>query len=117
VKTVVVPLERWPIAREKWRLAVDDRNLTVITPEVKAPWVIPLASVAGVCDLSQQTDPDDGLILVRGAQVVEMHQAELLGVQSVGRLAPTAAVAGASARPELRVQVQASRGSDASTQR
>jgi hypothetical protein len=69
----VIPLERWPLAREKWRLEVDDHNLTVITPHVKEPWTIPVTSIAGVCDLLRQTGSDDELTLVRPAKVLEME--------------------------------------------
>jgi hypothetical protein len=69
----VIPLERWPLARKKWRLEVDDHNLTVITPHVKEPWAIPIASISGVCDLWRQTPSDDELTLVREAKLLEME--------------------------------------------
>jgi hypothetical protein len=71
--SVVIPLERWPLARYRWRLEVDDDNLTVITPQVEEPWEIPVTSIAGVCDLWRQTELDDELTLVRPAKVLEME--------------------------------------------
>jgi hypothetical protein len=71
--SAVIPLERWPLAREKWRLEVDDHNLTVITPHLEEPWAIPVTSIAGVCDLWRQTELDDELTLVREANLLEME--------------------------------------------
>lgn len=68
----VVPLRRWPAARKKWRLEISDRVLTVITPSVKWPWVIPLEAISGVCDLSTESSLPDDLTLLRGATVVDM---------------------------------------------
>jgi hypothetical protein len=71
--SAVIPLERWPLARKKWRLEVDDHHLTVITPHVKEPWAIPVASISGVCALWRQTESDDELTLVREAKLLDME--------------------------------------------
>jgi hypothetical protein len=68
----VIPLNRWPWARKKWRLEVGDDDLTVVTPAVKQPWVIPLESISGVCDLSTTATSPDDLTLVRGPRAIDM---------------------------------------------
>jgi hypothetical protein len=68
----VIQLNRWSWTRKTWRIEVGDGDLTVVTPAVKRPWVIPLESISGVCDLSAKATSPDDLTLVRGPRLLDM---------------------------------------------
>ena len=72
--SAVIPLKRRLMHRKEWRLVVDDDNtfLGVIAPALKEPWVIPLTSIAGVCDVSNEPKSSDELTLLREEHVMKV---------------------------------------------